>query len=75
MTTREEFDQLIDRIDRLEILLKNFIGATNHIHYWNMSGSHDTQDLKRRCNICNKYQEYVYPMRNYEDIWRDCYEE
>lgn len=75
MTTREEFDQLVERIDRLETLVKNLIRATDHIHNWNRTGEHDTQNVKRQCGICNKYQKYVYPMRAYEDFWEDCYHE
>lgn len=75
MATMEEFNQLVERIDRLEALMKDFIGATHHNHYWNTTGSHDTQDVKRRCRICDKHQKYIYPMIPYEDRWEDCYEE
>ena len=75
MATREEFDQLVERLDRLETLIKDFIGATHHTHNWDRTGDHDTQDVKRKCRICLLQQKYIYPMRAYEDRWEDYYEE
>lgn len=74
MATRGEINQLIERIDQLETLLKDFINATDHKHYWDVTGSHDTQDMARKCGLCGKCQKYVYPMRPYEHRWEDYYE-
>jgi len=69
MATKEEFDALSEKVEKLEELIKSLANATPHIHDWDRTGYHCDENVERKCLICGLHEKYVYPGRPYEDIW------
>jgi hypothetical protein len=62
--------QALERtVEYLEKSLK-LLMREGHTHHWTYNGDHDTNNLTRTCDVCDEFEEYVYPMIPYEKHWK-----